>query len=187
MDDPMNTEDSSQEDTIDGTKLSIVVQARVEDDQTPRVWLLYENQGNSLVIATSAESPYELIQETAVPTLAEDDAIREKGLGAEARTRFEDAMQRISDVSDAGLEIWTPLRTSEAFAAGIWEAALGEKLPHTIFGQSSPQKLAQSISAANAHDLGMSQDIEERIELPLTPRERGLEPEQDDQDQGLSL
>ena len=172
MSDPTNRPESTQEDAGDVTKLSIVVRARVDEDTAPRVWLLYEHEGTREAIATSADDPYELIRESDLPALTDDDAVRVKELGADERARFEEELQRISDVSAAGLEIWTPLRTSEAFAAGIWETAVGERLPHSVFGRSTPQTLARSIRAANAHELGLSLDDQESVELRLSPRER---------------
>lgn len=183
MDDTENLSDPTQEEGDDVAKLSIVVRAQVEGDTTPRVWLIYEYEGTRLAVATSADSPYELIRETEVPTLTDDDAVRIKELSTEERARFEDAMRRISDVSDAGLEIWTPLRTSAAFAAGVWETTVGEELSHSVFGRSTPQRLARSIGAANTHDLGLAVDREESIDLQLSPRKRGLRPDQDDEDQ----
>ncbi len=183
MDDPMNQVDRNQQVTGDVARLSIVVRTQVEDESTPRVWLLYEHEGRRLAVATSADNPYKLIRETEMPALTNADVVRVKDLGADERVRFEDAMQRVSEVSDAGLEIWTPLRTSEAFAAGIWETTVGEKLAHSVFARSTPQTLARSISAANVRDSGLSQDNQERIGLELSPRQRRQRHDSADQDQ----
>jgi hypothetical protein len=180
MDDAMNQEDPAQQEGDDVTRLSIVVRPLVPDDPTPRVWLIYEREGSRLALATSGDDPYELIRETELPALAETDAWRVRELSAEERARFEEALNRISEVSDAGLPVWTPLRTSEAFAAGIWEAAVGEKLQHSVFGRSAPKTLAHSIRAANARELGLSQDDQEPIELHLSPRKRAWGQDLDD-------
>lgn len=190
MDDAMN-QDPPQQEGDDVTRLSIVVRPQVDDDFTPRVWLIYEHEGSRLAIATSADDPYELVRETELPAQTEADALRVRELGVEERARFEEALNRISEVCDAGLQVWTPLRTSEAFAAGIWEAAVGERLPYSVFGRSTPQALARSIRAANERELGLSQDEQEPIELQLSPRERAWGQDLDDdsqaQRQGRSL
>lgn len=182
MDDAMN-QDPPQQEGDDVTRLSIVVRPQVDDDFTPRVWLIYEHEGSRLAIATSEDDPYELVRETELPAQTEADALRVRELGVEERARFEEALNRISEVSDAGLQVWTPLRTSEAFAAGIWEAAVGERLSYSVFGRSTPQALARSISAANERELGLSQDEQEPIELQLSPRERAWGQDLDDDSQ----
>lgn len=172
-----------QEEAHDVATLTIVVRARIEGDSTPRVWLLYSYEGTHLTLATSADRPYELIRETDLPTLTDRDAVRIRELDAEARNRFEEATQRFSKVSDAGLQLWTPLRTSEAFAAEIWENTVGEELPHRVFGQSTPETLARSIGIANADDLGLSVARRQPTDLQLSPTDRGLRNDPDDQDQ----
>jgi hypothetical protein len=118
-----------------------------------------------------------------LPAQAEADAVRVRELGAEERARFEAELNRVSEVSDAGLQVWTPLRTSEAFAAGIWEATVGEELKYSVFGRSTPQTLARSIRAANSHDLGLSQNELESIDPQLSPRGRAQQPDLDDEGQ----
>lgn len=151
--------------------LAIAVRLDSSDDERPRAFVAHTQAGVTTTYATGPTHRFELVVDSA--TMASDVrvSIRTKALDAETAELFTKAMEDVSRVTDAGLAVWTPLRTSSAFAANIWQKTFGEKLIHSQAGLSTPETLARSIDLANARDLGLAHDIAEPIDLELTRRE----------------
>ena len=171
MDRPKNDGTPKPLDGEDGHTLSIVVRVDPRDSSAIRVWLEHAQDVDLTTLATSPEHPFELAVAADRPDGNDRLVVRTKPLSPETFKKFSQAMEGVSEAMHSGLVVWTPLRTSAAFCASIWEATFDEGLAHRAFGLSTPETLARSIERANARDLGLTQNEEARVDIEISQRD----------------
>lgn len=152
--------------------------------------IVYEFEGHVRAIFTTAESPFRIGRADRVPGEGEL-VVRTRQLDAAHVDEFHLAMEDLAAREDLGLRMWTPIRTSAAFAADLWNRTFGEQLEHRAFGLSNADNLAKSIRSLSAREMGTEQSPHEPLDLRITDRILELTQQKDLQDQcqdgGLEL
>lgn len=148
--------------------------------------IVYGFEGEVRAIFTSPEHPYALGQDGRVPGSGEL-VVRTRTLEEAHVDEFHAAMEDVQAREDLGLPLWTPIHTSAAFAAQLWNRTFGEDLQHRALGLSNADNLAKSIRRFEALELGIGRSAEEPLDLRISERILELTQREDAQSQGRSL
>ena len=131
--------------------------------------IVHEFEGHIHAYHTSAEHPYDLGFSNRVPGEGLP-VVRSLKLDESRMERLNEAMFAIQDRVAAGACLWTPLRTSAAFAANVWEATFDEKLDHRSFGLSTTDNLARSILEFGHRERSFLRGEREALDLLVSER-----------------
>lgn len=144
--------------------------------------IVYAFEGEVRAIFTSPEHPYDLGQDDRVPGDGEL-VVRTRKLEESHVDEFHSAMEVVEAHQALGLPLWTPIRTSAAFAAQLWNRTFGEDLRHRAFGLSNADNLAKSIRSFESLELGIEQSADEPLDLRISERILELSQREDAQNQ----
>ena len=146
--------------------------------------IVHEFEGSVHAFFTSPEHPYSLGFSDRVPGDGRC-IVRTRELKERDVDELNAAMGEVVERECHGLTLWTPIRTSAAFASTVWMRTFGEKLEHRSFGFSTADNLGRSIlefghreraflrRERDALDLSVSERISELL-LEDRCREQGM-------------
>ena len=175
---------------LSSTRVNLASVGLVPGDGAGHAAIVHEFEGHVHAFFTTPEHPYSLGFSDRVPGDGQL-VIRTRELLEPAAEQLNAAMFNVLNRQDDGVALWTPLRTSAAFAASIWESTFGETLTHRMFGMSSPDNLGRSILEVDHREREFRRGERPVLDLTISERISDLMREQQTEesslDRGLSI